>query len=144
MLVDARLVIGEILKDSEGCLDWSVVHQLQLDLVHVPLDRVALLSIALVLLIWNLELSILTGPVTFWSATSLLARASGPVDMVLTGLNLVGLATLVGPILAPTDKTLAAPETPGCSREATIASKSAGVAAGEEILTGHVHMLFSL
>merc|ERR550525_1592229 len=46
--------------------------------------------------------------------------------------------------LAPTDKTLAAPETPGCSGEATIASKSAGVAAGEQVLAGHVYMLFPL
>ena len=37
-LVYARLVVGEILKDSEGCLDWSVGHQLHLDLVDVPLD----------------------------------------------------------------------------------------------------------
>ena len=134
VLVDAGLVVGEILEDSEGRLDRSVGHQLHLDLVHISPDRVALLPVALVLLIRNLKLCILAGPVTFGSSTSFLARASGPIDMVLTRLDLIGLATLVGAILTPTDKTLAAPETPGRSREATVASKSAGVAAREQVL----------
>merc|ERR1719422_2618277 len=75
MLVNARFVVGEVLKDGEGGLDRSVGDQLHLDLVHVPLDGVALLSVALVLLVGNLELGVLTGPMALGSATSLLARA---------------------------------------------------------------------
>ena len=37
-LVDAGLVVGEVLKDGEGGLDRSVGHQLQLDLSHVASD----------------------------------------------------------------------------------------------------------
>ncbi len=43
------------LEDGEGSLDWTVVHELQLDLLHVPPDGVALASVGLVLIIRHLH-----------------------------------------------------------------------------------------
>ena len=143
-LVNARFVVGEVLKDSEGRLDGSVGDQLHLDLVHVALNGVALLSVALVLLVGNLELGVLTGSVTLGSATSLLARAPCSVHVVLTRLDLVRLAALLRPELTAADQTLAAPEAPSCAGESAVAAESAGVAAGEQVLAGHVHVLRAL
>ena len=143
-LVNARFVVGEVLKDGEGCLDESIGHQLHLDLVHIPLDGVALLTVALVLLVGNLELGVLTSSMALGSATSLLARAPRPVHMVLTRLDLVRLAALLRPELTAAHQTLAAPEAPSCAGESAVAAESAGVAAGEQVLTGHVHLLLPI
>ena len=61
--------------------------------------------------------------------------------MVLTRLDLVRLATLLRPELTAADQTLAAPEAPSCAGESAVAAESTGVAAGEQILAGHVHLL---
>ena len=49
MLVNPRLVVGEVLEHREGGLSGSVGHQLHLDLLHISLDGVALLAVSFVL-----------------------------------------------------------------------------------------------
>ena len=140
VLVDAGLVVGEVLVDGEGRLHRAVGHQLQLDLVHVGLDRVDLPPVGLVLLVGHLELGVLAGMVTLGGADSLLARSSRPVDVVLAGLDLIGLAALVGAVLAPADQALVQPVVPGGARETSVATEATGTATGEQVLAGHVHL----
>lgn len=45
------LVAGEVLKHCEGSLHWTVVHQLQLDLLQVVLNAVAIGPVVLVLVV---------------------------------------------------------------------------------------------
>ena len=140
VLVDAGLVVGEVLVDGEGRLHRAVGHQLQLDLVHVGLDRVDLPPVGLVLLVGHLELGVLAGMVTLGGADSLLARSSRPVDVVLAGLDLIGLAALVGAVLASADQALVQPVVPGGARETSVATEATGTATGEQVLAGHVHL----
>ena len=57
VLVNSRLVVGEILKHREGGLRGTVSHQLPLDLLHIALDGVTLLAVSFILV----EVSKMTG-----------------------------------------------------------------------------------
>ena len=90
--------------------------------------------VGLVLLVGHLELGVLAGMVTLGGADSLLARSSRPVDVVLAGLDLIGLAALVGAVLAPADQALVQPVVPGGARETSVATEATGTATGEQVL----------
>ena len=67
-------------------------------------------------------------------ATSLLAGSPGAVDVVLAGLDLVGLAADVRAIETARDKALLVPEFPGGPWEAAVAAEAAGEATGQQVL----------
>ena len=72
VLINSRLVVGEVLEHGEGSLGRSIGHQLHLDSLDIPPDGVALLTIGLVLLIGDLVLGVVTGSVTLGCAGALL------------------------------------------------------------------------
>ena len=71
-------------------------------------------------------------------AAALLAGSPGAVDVVLAGLDLVGLAPDVRAEEAAGDEALLVPELPGRAGEAAVAAEAAGEAAGEQVLGAHL------
>merc|ERR1712079_918588 len=66
VLINSRLVVGEVLEHREGGFSGPVSHQLHLDLLHISLDGVTLLPEGFVLLVRNVVARIVAPPVTFW------------------------------------------------------------------------------
>ena len=71
-------------------------------------------------------------------AAALLAGSPRAVDVVLAGLDLVGLAPDVRAEEAAGDEALLVPELPGGAGEAAVAAEAAGEAAGEQVLGAHL------
>ena len=137
VLVDAAAVVGEVGEDGEGGLDGPVLHQLHLDLLDAVLHRVPLVAVGLVgaVVLGVAGLARLVAP---GRAAALLAGPPGAVDVVLAGLDLVGLAAVVRAVEAARDEALLVPELPGRAGEAAVAAEAAGEAAGKQVLGAHL------
>ena len=69
------------------------------------------------LLVRDVIAGIVAPPVTFWSGGSLRAGLPGAVDMMLAGLDDVGLTALVTPVLTSGHQAFPSPEGPRCAWE---------------------------
>lgn len=134
MLIHSRLVVDQILIDSKGALHRSICHDLVLNLRHVLVHRVRGLAKLLVVIVVDL-VAVLALLVTLGRLS--LRRIAGrtiPISVMFAGSNLVRPATLTRPVGTATDQSLAVPVGPGGPRETSVASKAAGVAAGDQIV----------
>ena len=84
----------------------------------------SLVAVGLVLRV-ALGVSVLAGPVALGRAAALLAGPPRAVDVVLAGLDLVGLAAVVRAVQAARDEALLVPELPGRAGEAAVAAEAA-------------------
>ena len=73
-------------------------------------------------------------------AAALLAGPPRAVDVVLAGLDLVGLAADVRAVEAAGDEALLVPELPRGAGEAAVAAEAAGEAAGQHVLGAHLDL----
>ena len=99
--------------------------------------RPSLVAVGLVLRV-ALGVSVLAGPVALGRAAALLAGPPRAVDVVLAGLDLVGLAADVRAVEAAGDEALLVPELPRGAGEAAVAAEAAGEAAGKQVLGAHL------
>merc|ERR1719293_359267 len=116
MFVHSTLVVDEVLVYGEGRLCWSVGHEFLHDVLLFVHHVMGLLTESLI-------------RVVLGGGASFAARLSGSINMVLTWLNIVGLATNVRSIFATRHNTLSLPVLPGIIRETSVTSKSTAVAA---------------
>merc|ERR1711973_19789 len=65
VLVHSSLVVGEVLVDREGSFGGAVGHQLDLDLLDVALEGVALLAVGLILFIGHIVAWVVTTTMAF-------------------------------------------------------------------------------
>lgn len=140
VLVNAFLVLHEVLVDGERSLNRSVGRNLQLDFVLVALDRVRALAEMLV----SLEVDLVVGVGAFVLAlrrrSSAAARHSGSVDVVLARLNLVRLAADVRSEGSTAHDSFANPVRPGAAGKAAVTTESTSVTARHEMLRGQSNM----
>jgi len=144
MLIDSRLVVDKVFIDSEGSLSWTIGHQLHLYLLDVILDGVALLPVGFVLIIGSVVVRVFTTAMTLGGADTLGTGRPRTIDVVLAGLDLIGLTSLTTAVVTSGDQSLTCPVGPGSSGEASIASKATAVATGQEVLRRHVRVFLSI
>ncbi len=138
VLVDSGLVVDEVGEDGEGGFGRSVGHQLVHDLLLVAGHVVRVLAEGLVLLKGNIVVRIFAFPMTLGSAAASFTGSPGSVDVMFAGLDVVWLAAVLGSVISSSDQTLAAPVAPGHAREPSVATEAAGVAAAQQVFSGHV------
>ena len=127
--------MGKVLIHAEGGFHGTVSHQLHLDLLHIFLDGVNLLAVRFVLmellcknissydkvklylLIGHFIARIVAGRLTVRCWGKMFGTIlSGPIDMMLTRLDLIGLTSLPTPVLTSTHQAALSPELPGSPR----------------------------
>lgn len=132
-LVNTRLVIREVRKDSEISFDRSIGHDLVLDLVHAPRHRVSFLSENLVIRV-RFVVSINAHVDTFRCVNNFPTWTSWSFSMVLTGWNFIRLAAFLTVVQTASHETGLDPVLPRSSGEAAVATHATSHATGEQIL----------
>lgn len=113
VLVNARLVLHEVLVDGESSFDGAVGHDFGLDVILVALDGVAGLAEVLVSLEVHFVVRVQALVLALGRGAFAAARHPRSVHVVLARLDLIRLAAHVGAVRTSADDSLAHPVRPG-------------------------------
>lgn len=144
VLINSWLVLHKIFVYCESSFNWSICVNLGHDVTFIALHRVWWFSKVLIRLEVNFVIRVQAFILAFrcWSFAT--ARHSGSVHVMLTRLNLVGLAALIWSISAAADDSLTHPIRPCTSRESSVTTESTSVAARHEMLRREMEVKCSI